>query len=107
MASPIGFLYLVKKALEAGPSKASQEYEAAMRYGNARDRLRERTRRLVRELFAFWILGSALIAFVLIPMVENVRETRGLLEFLLLVWACGGFLAGWALYRLVRFALAR
>jgi hypothetical protein len=106
MGSPIGFLYFIKKAMEAGPSKASLRYAEAMRSGTAAERLRERSRRIVRELLAFWILGTAAIGLCIGAM-ENVRDTRAILEFLLLLWVCGLFIPAWTLYRLIRFAIAR
>lgn len=77
-----------------------------MQFGSAADRVRERSRRVLRELFAFWILGGATLGLC-VGATDNIPQSRALAEVALLVWVCGLFVPAWALYRLIRFAIAR
>ncbi len=100
----IPFLYfLFRKGQQAGPSRASLRYQEAMLYGTPAEKLRERFRRAIRELFAFWILPILPIMLYL----EGPRksEEQAVLQAILIA---GIFcIPLWLFYRLVRFALGR
>ena len=102
--SPIPFLYFVfRKGQQAGPSTAAQRYEDAMRHGSPAEKIREASRRTVRELFAFWIL--AILPIMLLLESRQMPEDKAALWAIL--FAAVLCLPCWLLYRLVRFAIGR
>jgi hypothetical protein len=84
-------------------SRASILYEEAHQHGTARDQLREKVRRAVREILAFYVFSVvALIVYLDKP---GVSESEMVLPALLLAAVVGP--ACWLVYRIIRFALAR
>jgi hypothetical protein len=84
-------------------SRASILYEEAHLHGTAQDKLREKLRRAVREILAFYVL--AVITLILYLDRPGVPEDKAILPALLLAAIAGP--AVWLCYRIIRFALAR
>lgn len=111
--SPIPFLYfLLRKGQQSGPSTASQRYEDAMRFGSPAEKLREASRKTVRELFAFWIIGFVVVMLVLpdthpSPLMSGQDFVMPPILWTVLIVDSLFFAPAWLLYRLIRFAIAR
>ncbi len=84
-------------------SRASILYEEAHRSGTARDQLREKLRRALREIFTFYIFS--VIAALFYVDKPGVAEDSTIISALLLAAILGPVC--WLVYRIVRFALAR
>jgi hypothetical protein len=84
-------------------SRAWTLYEEAHLRGNARDQLREKIRRAVREILAFYVF--TVFALILYLDKPGVSEDQTVLPALILAAIVGP--SCWIAYRIVRFALAR
>ncbi len=84
-------------------SRASVLYEEAHLRGTNRDQLREKLRRAVREILAFYVF--AVLTSILYLEKPGVPEDHTVLPALLLAAIIGP--ACWLVYRIIRFALAR
>lgn len=84
-------------------SRASVLYEEAHLHGTTRDQLREKLRRAVREILAFYIFAA--LGLILYLDRPGVPEDQTALPALLLASIVGP--ACWLVYRMIRFALAR
>jgi hypothetical protein len=84
-------------------SRASILYEEAHSSGSTRDQLREKLRRALREILTFYIF--AVIAALFYLDKPGVAADSTIISALLLAAIVGPVC--WAVYRVVRFALAR
>ena len=84
-------------------SPASVLYQEAHTHGTVSDRLREKIRRGLRELLVFYILTT--VVLILYLHENRVPEDQTALFALLAAGAIGP--GCWAIYRLIRFAIAR
>jgi hypothetical protein len=84
-------------------SRASILYDEAHLRGTDRDKLREKLRRAVREVLAFYVF--AVVASIIYLHKPEVPESETVLPALLLAAIIGP--ACWLIYRIIRFALAR
>jgi hypothetical protein len=84
-------------------SRASILYDEAHLHGTGRDRLREKFRRAVREVLAFYIF--AVVGSIVYLDKPEVPESQTVLPALLLAAVIGP--SCWLVYRILRFALAR
>jgi hypothetical protein len=84
-------------------SRASILYEEAHLRGSARDQLREKLRRAVREILGFYVFS--VIGLILYLDKPGVAESETVFPALVLAAMIGP--ACWLIYRAVRFALAR
>jgi hypothetical protein len=84
-------------------SRASILYEEAHLRGGAPDQLREKLRRGVREILAFYIF-AVLASFLYLDR-PSVSEDQIMLPALILAAVVGP--SCWLAYRVIRFALAR
>jgi hypothetical protein len=84
-------------------SRAAILYEEAHQHGTARDQFREKLRRAVREILAFYIFAT--VALVLYLGKPGVPEDNLVFNAMLLAVIVGP--SSWLVYRVIRFALAR
>ncbi len=84
-------------------SRASKLYEEAHLHGSARDQLREKLRRAIREILAFYVF--AILVLIIYLDKPGVSEDQTVLPALLIAAIVGP--SCWPVYRIVRFAIAR
>jgi|SRR5690348_10431708 len=84
-------------------SRAAILYEEARLHGTARDQFRERIRRAVRELLAFYIFGT--LGLLLYLEKPGVSEDKFVFPAMLLAAVVSP--SCWLVYRIIRFALAQ
>jgi hypothetical protein len=84
-------------------SRAAILYEEAHLRGSTRDQFRERLRRAIREILAFYIF--TVVVGILYFEKPGIPEDQTVLPALIMAAVVGP--SCWLVYRIVRFALAR
>jgi hypothetical protein len=102
IARVAAWLFLIRKVSQAGPSKASLRYKNAIDRGSPWDVHREKFRRSVRELLAFWVFAT-IGAFACLPRAVGPEDEKMVVAMFIALCV---FFPAWALYRLIRFAIA-